>query len=876
MTELSKVYEPHDVEKRWYTHWEREGYFHASIDPKKEPFTIVIPPPNITGELHMGHALNNTLQDIMIRWRRMQGRSALWLPGTDHAGIATQVRVEQELAREGLKKEELGRQEFLERVWAWKKEYGGRITTQLRRLGSSCDWDRERFTLDEGCSKAVREVFVRLYEKGLIYQGDYLVNWCPCCGTTLSDIEVEYEEKEGHIYHLIYPLEKGGSITVATTRPETMLGDSGIAVHPHDERYKELIGQNAILPILNRPLPIFADMYVDKEFGTGMVKVTPAHDPNDFEMGERHNLEVIKVIDERGEMTEATGPYKGLSVLECRERLLEDLREEGYLLKIEEYSHAVGHCYRCTNIIEPLTSRQWFVKMKPLARPAISVVKEGKVEYVPQRFQKVYLNWMEGIRDWCISRQLWWGHQIPVWYCKDCSEVMVLREDPHECRVCQSTDLHQDPDVLDTWFSSALWPFSTLGWPEETEDLKYFYPTDVLVTARDIIFFWVARMIFSGIEFMGEEPFSEVLIHGLVLDDLGRKMSKSLDNGIDPLEIIEEYGADTLRFTLITGNTPGNDLRFRKERLEASRNFANKIWNASRFVLMNIDQVHLLGELKLQDLSLADSWILSRLQNLKKALKDNLEAHLFGEAGQRLYDFVWGEFCDWYLELSKKSLYGEKEKKEVTQKVLLKTLEEILSLLHPFLPFITEEIWQKIPGTGVTIMLREWPHVEEQYLSSSIEESMESLMDSIRQIRRIRNEMKIDSNKKITCYLRPSRREEEEFFIKNREYLEELGGLDRLEISTTLDPGTEKVISMMSGRNQIFLPLEGMVDLREERRRVEKDLHKVEKEIKRAKGKLENKGFLTKAPEELVQEEREKLEKYKEQEETLKDRLKIL
>ncbi|MGB4373675.1 MAG: valine--tRNA ligase, partial [Halanaerobiales bacterium] len=693
-SKLAKKYDPVQVEEKWYQLWEEKGFFKASLNPEKDAYSIVMPPPNITGELHLGHALDNTLQDILTRWKRMQGHNTLWLPGTDHASIATEVKVVEKLREEGIEKDDLGREGFLEKAWEWKREYGGRITRQLRKMGSSCDWSRERFTMDEGCSRAVREVFVELYERGLIYQGDYIVNWCPDCQTTLSDIEVEYEEHDSHIWHLRYPLKDSEDyIVVATTRPETMLGDTAVAVNPHDERYRDLIGKTVILPLMNREIPIIADEYVDKDFGTGMVKVTPAHDPNDFEIGLRHELELIKVIDEDARMTEVTGKYAGMDRYQCRKEVIKDLEELGFLEKIEDYQHSVGQCYRCDTVIEPLVSKQWFVKMQPLAEPAIKAVKEGRVRFIPERFSKVYLNWMENIRDWCISRQLWWGHRIPVWYCQDCGEVIVSKEEEvKSCPVCGSTNLRQDEDVLDTWFSSGLWPFSTLGWPEETEDLKYFYPTSVLVTGRDIIFFWVARMIFMALEFMDEVPFRDVYIHGLIRDAQGRKMSKSLGNGIDPLELIDKYGADALRFTLITGNSPGNDMRFREERMEASRNFANKIWNASRFILMNIEDLDF-GEIKEEELdfTLADYWIISRLNKISATVDEALEKYNFGEVSKSLYDFIWSEYCDWYIELIKARLYQDEDPvaKKTAQFVGTVVLEKILRLLHPVMPFIT-------------------------------------------------------------------------------------------------------------------------------------------------------------------------------------------
>ncbi|MDD4798531.1 MAG: valine--tRNA ligase, partial [Clostridia bacterium] len=704
---LSTTYDPAAVEDKWYEFWEKENCFSSENNPNGDPFCIVIPPPNVTGQLHMGHALDETMQDILTRWRRMQGRRTLWLPGTDHAGIATQARVEENLAKDGVSKYDLGREAFLEKVWDWKDHYHDRITKQLRRLGSSCDWKKERFTLDEGCSKAVREVFCRLYEKGLIYRGSYIVNWCSKCQTTISDIEVEHSNHAGHLWHLRYPYADGsGFVTVATTRPETLLGDTAVAVHPEDERYTDLVGKMLVLPVMNREIPLIADDYVDPSFGTGAVKITPAHDPNDFEMGLRHNLEQITVIGRDGNMTEAAGKYAGMPAMECREKIVAEFDGLGLLEKIEELEHSVGECYRCGTVVEPLVSPQWFVKMKPLAEPAMAAVETGDIRFVPDRFAKVYLGWLENIRDWCISRQLWWGHRIPVWYCQDCGEVICSREDAVVCPKCGSHNLEQDPDVLDTWFSSALWPFSTLGWPDDTELLKTFYPTSVLVTGRDIIFFWVARMIFCGLEFMNERPFKDVFIHGLVLDAKGRKMSKSLGNGIDPLEIIAKYGADSLRYMLVTGNTPGNDLRFQEERLEASRNFNNKLWNASRFVLMNLEDYQAGGE---RQLTLADKWIMERLRQTALTVNDCLEKYELGEALRNLYDFTWDEFCDWYLEISKSRLYrGTAQEKYTAQSILAEVLTRITELLHPFIPFITEELWQHLPHNGKSIMLTEY------------------------------------------------------------------------------------------------------------------------------------------------------------------------
>ncbi|MDD4753989.1 MAG: valine--tRNA ligase, partial [Desulfitobacteriaceae bacterium] len=746
---ISTTYDPKKVEEKWYSQWEKDRYFHEEVDLEKPPFSIVMPPPNVTGQLHMGHALDNTIQDILTRWRRMQGYGALWLPGTDHAGIATQARVEENLAKDGVSKYDLGREKFLEKVWEWKERYHDRIAKQLRLLGSSCDWERERFTMDEGCSQAVQEVFVKLYEKGLIYRGSYIINWCPKCQTTISDIEVEHNEREGKLYYLKYPIKDSTAyIRIATTRPETVLGDTAIAVNPEDERYRDLVGLTVVLPIMDREIPIIADEYVDPSFGTGAVKITPAHDPNDFEIGLRHNLSQITVIGKDGRMSEEAGKYQGMDRYECREKLIEEFDGLGLFEKMEEHSHAVGECYRCGTIIEPLVSPQWFVKMKPLAEPAIKAVLDGQIRFVPERFTKIYIGWLENIRDWCISRQLWWGHRIPVWYCQDCGKVICAKAAPLVCPSCDSKNLEQDPDVLDTWFSSALWPFSTLGWLENTKDLDYFYPTSVLVTGRDIIFFWVARMIFMGLEFMEREPFKEVFIHGLVLDSLGRKMSKSLGNGVDPLEIIDQYGADTLRFMLVTGNTPGNDLRFQVERLDAARNFANKIWNASRFVLMNLADYR--PDAEEISFNLADRWILERYRKIAAEVTRYLEKYELGEAARILYDFTWNEFCDWYIELAKLRLYKETGAEKYTaQHVLTYVLSGIMKLMHPFMPFITEEIWQHLPHEGETIMLSPWPDTEGMTSYAQEEAEMGLVMEVIRAVRNIRAEMNVPLGKRV-------------------------------------------------------------------------------------------------------------------------------
>ncbi len=874
---LSSVYDPQVVEDKWYEFWKSNNFFAPSADYSKMPFSIVMPPPNVTGALHLGHALDNTLQDILARFKRMQGYNTLWLPGTDHAGIATQAVVEDALAQEGLSRHDLGREKFLEKVWEWKDLYGNRITSQLSLLGSSCDWTRERFTMDEGCSKAVREVFVNLYEKDLIYQGDYIINWCPRCNTAISDIEVEHEDSSGNLWHIKYFVEDAEEyIVVATTRPETMLGDTGVAVHPEDERYKNLIGKNVILPLVNRVIPIFADEYVDKDFGTGVVKVTPAHDPNDFEMGLRHNLEQIKVIDNHGIMHENAGVYQGLDRFACRKKVVEDLTEQGYMEKIEEHLHAVGHCQRCATIVEPMISKQWFVKMKPLAKPAIEKVEIGEIKFIPARFTKTYINWMENIRDWCISRQLWWGHRIPVWYCEDCEEVIVSKTDPIACPKCSSTRLRQDEDVLDTWFSSALWPFSTLGWPEDTKDLAYFYPTSVLVTGRDIIFFWVARMIFSGIEHMGEIPFADVNIHGLILDGQGRKMSKSLGNGIDPIEVIEKYGADTLRFSLITGVTPGNDIRFHWEKVEGIRNFANKIWNASRFVLMNMEGYQTISAE--DSFTLVDYWIVSRLQETIKEVTFSLEEYDYGEAAKKLYEFIWDDFCDWYIELAKPRLFKPKNNLEklVVQNVLHDILIDTLRILHPFMPFITEEIYQYLPGHNQTIMLDKWPIADEGKIWPNFVDDMQDIMQVVRGIRNIRAEFNINPGVKIEPILIIKDAAKRAIFIQNSSYIESLANLGSLYIKANLDTKPRQAVSTHTYLAEIYLPLEGVIDIDKEISRLEKDLKKAESDFAKATNKLKNEKFLAKAPPEVITKEEGKAEAAELKKEGIEKRLEIL
>jgi len=872
--QLPTVYDPKAVEDKWYEQWEKNGYFTADKTQEAKPFSIVMPPPNVTGMLHLGHALDNTLQDILTRWRRMQGYNTLWLPGTDHAGIATQAKVEEQLAKEGLHKYDLGREGFLERAWEWKRQYGNTITKQLRKLGTSCDWSRERFTMDEGCSQAVQEVFVSLYEKGLIYRGNYIINWCPKCQTTISDIEVEHEPRKGKIWHLRYPvIGSDESVVVATTRPETMLGDTAVAVHPKDERYKGLIGKMVMLPLAERAIPIIADEYVDMEFGTGAVKVTPAHDPNDFEMGLRHNLEQICVLDHKAFMNENAGNYQGLSREEARERIVQDLQALGFLVKAEEHENAVGHCYRCDTVIEPMVSKQWFVKMKPLAEPAIQAVVEGRIRFVPERFTKIYLNWMENIRDWCISRQLWWGHRIPVWYCQDCEEVICSKGTPAQCPKCGSHNLEQDPDVLDTWFSSALWPFSTMGWPQETTELNTYYPTSVLVTGRDIIFFWVARMIFMGLEFMKEVPFREVFIHGLVLDALGRKMSKSLGNGVDPIEVIEKYGADTLRFMLITGNTPGNDLRFQTERLEATRNFANKIWNASRFALMNLKDYT--EEDFTPEYSLADRWIMSRYEKAAREVTRNLERYDLGEAARVIYEFVWDEFCDWYIEMIKPCLYGKEAdlSRKTAQSVLARVLRQTMELLHPFMPFITEEIWQHLPHTGQTVMLAVWNSGDEKWIDEEAEHDMAVISEVIKAIRNLRSEMNVPPGKKAEAILLAQDQDVLRTLEKGRAYIMNLASLSELNVQVTQPEKPQQAVAAIVSGVEVYLPLKGLIDLEKELARLEKELANLEKEISRLNIKLSNEGFLAKAPVGVVEKEREKLRDYEQKKAAVLERI---
>ncbi|NJE74911.1 valine--tRNA ligase [Pseudoflavonifractor sp. SW1122] len=860
--ELPKVYEPQEVEGRIYEMWEKNGCFAGHRDPDKKPFTIVMPPPNVTGQLHMGHAMDCTLQDILIRFKRMQGYAALWVPGTDHAGIATQIKVEEELRKkEGLSRHDLGREKFLERVWDWKQQYGNRIVAQQKKMGASCDWDRSRFTMDEGLSKAVRHVFVSLYKKGLIYKGSRIVNWCPHCVTALSDAEVEYQDKPGHLWHLRYPIvgEEGRYVIVATTRPETMLGDTGVAVNPNDERYKDLIGKKCLLPLVNREIPIVADEYVDMEFGTGCVKMTPAHDPNDFEVGLRCNLESIRVLDDHGVVNENGGKYQGLERYEARKAIVADLDELGLLEKIEDHQHNVGTCYRCGTDVEPIISAQWFVKMGPLAEEALRVVRDGETKFVPERFTKTYTNWMENVHDWCISRQLWWGHQIPAWTCSECGHITVSETDPTECEHCHSKHITQEEDVLDTWFSSALWPFSTLGWPDEnSEDFKYFYPTDVLVTGYDIIFFWVARMIFSGCAHTGKTPFHTVFIHGLVRDDKGRKMSKSLGNGIDPLEMAEKYGADALRFNLITGNSPGNDMRFYVEKCEAMRNFANKIWNASRFVMMNLT----ITENQLPDtLEPEDKWILCRLGEVIGEVTENMEAYELGVASAKVYDFIWSDYCDWYIELTKARLQGEDEAAKVqAQQVLVYVLTETLKLLHPFMPFITEEIWQALPHQGDFLMLQSWPKADPAWADVKAKESMEAVMDVIRAIRARRSEMNVPPSKKAALTIITN---EADIFASGEAHLKRLAWCSSVTVQKEDLTDTAGMVCDITHMAKLYMPLAELVDLAKEKARLEKDLGKKKGELKGLEGKLSNPGFLNKAPEHVVAAEKDRAEKLK-------------
>ena len=861
--ELPKIYEPREVEGKIYQAWMDANCFHAEPNPDKKPFCIVMPPPNVTGQLHMGHAMDATLQDILIRYKRMQGYEALWMPGTDHAGIATQIKVEEELrTKEGLTRYDLGREKFLERVWDWKNKYGNRIVEQQKKLGASCDWERARFTMDEGCSKAVRETFCELYDKGLIYKGSRIINWCPHCVTALSDAEVEYQDKPGHLWYIRYPLTDGsGDLVVATTRPETMMGDTGVAVNPEDERFKHLVGKTCILPIMNREIPIVADEYVELGFGTGAVKMTPAHDPNDFEVGLRHNLETIRVIGDDGKINENGGPYNGMDRYECRAAIIKDLEEQGYLVKTEDYSHNVGTCYRCHNDVESLISAQWFVKMEPLAKEALRVVNDGEVKFVPDRFAKTYTNWMENVHDWCISRQLWWGHQIPAWTCADCGYITVDREDPTCCAKCGSKNIERDPDVLDTWFSSALWPFSTLGWPDKTPELDYFYPTSVLVTGYDIIFFWVSRMIFSGCEQMKKYPFEKVLIHGLVRDDKGRKMSKSLGNGIDPLEMADKFGADALRFNLITGNSPGNDMRFYVEKCEAMRNFANKIWNASRFVMMNltIDEVKLPEKLELED-----KWVLSRLNTLIKEVTENMDAYELGVASAKVYDFIWDTYCDWYIELTKGRMQADDQNARLAaENVLCYVLIQMLKLLHPFMPFITEEIYQALPhvaGEDASfIMLSDWPVYDEKFAFPAEETAMEEIMDAIRAIRTRRSEMNVAPGRKVQLTIATANTD---VFTAGAPFFKRLAGATEVHVVPANEaPASKGQVEVVTHSARVFMPLQELVDVEQELQRIAKEKEKALGHLKGIEAKLNNEAFTSKAPANIVQNQRDQAEK---------------
>ncbi len=845
--ELAKAYEPAQFENRIYDFWMKNGYFHAEIDKDKKPYTIVMPPPNITGQLHMGHALDNTLQDILIRFKRMQGYCTLWLPGTDHASIATEAKIVEAMRKEGISKEDIGREKFLERAWAWKKEYGGRIVKQLRKIGSSADWERERFTMDEGCNKAVKEVFVRLYEKGLIYRGERIINWCPKCLTSISDAEVEYEEQAGHFWHLRYPLKDGtGYVNLATTRPETLLGDTAVAVNPNDERYKDLVGKTLILPIVHREIPIVADDYVEPDFGTGVVKITPAHDPNDFEVGLRHNLPVINVMTDDAKINDDYPKYAGMDRYEARKAIVEDLQTEGALVKIEDYSHNVGTCYRCSTTVEPRVSKQWFVKMKPLAGPAIDAVKNDDTEFVPPHFEKTYFHWLENIRDWCISRQLWWGHQIPAFYCDDCGELTVTKENSAVCPKCGKS-MRQDPDTLDTWFSSALWPFSTLGWPDNTPEMEYFYPTSVLVTGYDIIPFWVMRMMFSGLEHVGKVPFKTVLIHGLIRDSLGRKMSKSLGNGIDPLEVISQFGADALRLTLITGNAPGSDMRYSEEKMTASRNFANKLWNASRFVHMNIDDHNV--ENKLPDtLETEDKWIISVLNQTAKEVAENLDKFELGIAVSKVYDFIWDCYCDWYIELAKARLQSEGESAQNARQVLVWVLEKALRLLHPFMPFITEEIWQTLPHEGETIMLQKFPEYDESLNFPEASAEMTRIMDAVKAIRNRRSEMNVPPSRKAKVYVAS---QFADTFTNGAKFIVKLASASEVEVGDSFD--IDGAVTVVTADAKIYIPMAELVDKDAELKRLNKELETTKKLLAQDEGKLNNAGFMSKAPEKVIE-----------------------
>lgn len=861
---LEKTYDPKDIEERLYEKWMNKRYFHAEVDKKKKPFTIVMPPPNITGKLHMGHALDNTMQDILIRFKRMQGFNALWQPGTDHASIATEVKIIQQLKEQGIDKNDLGREGFLEKAWEWKKEYGGTIISQLKKIGSSCDWERERFTMDEGCSKAVTEVFIKLYEKGLIYKGSRIINWCPVCHTSISDAEVEHEEQAGHFWHIKYPIAGTGDfVEIATTRPETMLGDTAVAVHPQDERYQHLIGKKIILPLVNREILIVGDEYVDKDFGTGVVKITPAHDPNDFEVGKRHGLEEINIMNDDATMNENGGKYAGMPRYEARKEIIKDLDKLGLLVKVEDHVHNVGTHDRCKTTVEPFIKQQWFVKMEELAKPAIEALRTKELEFVPERFDKIYLHWLENIRDWCISRQLWWGHRIPAYYCEKCGEITVSKEVPGICPKCGHNHLVQDEDTLDTWFSSALWPFSTLGWPDQTEDLDYFYPTNVLVTGYDIIFFWVIRMVFSGYEHMGKSPFEKVLIHGLIRDAEGRKMSKSLGNGIDPLEIIDKYGADALRLTLITGNAPGNDMRFYLERVEASRNFANKVWNASRFIMMNFEKAEVMETMEPAQLTQADKWILSKVNTLAKDVTENMEKFELGIAVQKIYDFIWEEFCDWYIEMVKPRLYNDTdETKAAALYTLKKVLIDSLKLLHPYMPFITEEIFCTLQSREESIMISEWPVYKEVLNFGTDEEAVEIIKAAVKGIRNVRTEMNVPPSKKATVIVVSVNDKLREIFSNSKVFFAALGYASEVLVQADKEGISSDAVSAVISEAAIYMPFAELVEIEKEIERLEKEKTKLEGELKRVTGMLNNEKFVSKAPEAKLREEREKLEKY--------------
>ncbi|CCQ98560.1 valyl-tRNA synthetase [[Clostridium] ultunense Esp] len=875
---LPKTYNPKGFEDRLYEFWKEKEYFKANVDKGKKPYTIMMPPPNVTGNLHMGHALNNTIQDILIRWKRMEGYEALWLPGTDHASISTEAKVVEKIRSEGKTKEKLGRENFIQEAWDWTRKYGGNINNQLEKIGVSCDWSRERFTLDNSLSNAVEEVFIRLYEKGLIYRGDRIINWCPNCKTAISDAEVDHEETVGHIWHIKYPIkDEEEYIVIATTRPETMLGDLAIAVHPEDDRYKGLVGKTAILPLINREIPIISDEYVEMDFGSGAVKITPSHDPNDFEVGERHNLGQCIIMSEDGTISKNGGKYSGLDRYEARKRIVEDLKNEGYLAKIKEHDNSIGHCERCKTVVEPLISKQWFVKMEPLAKPALDAYNEGKLNFIPDRFGKVYAHWLEEIKDWCISRQLWWGHRLPVYYCEDCEEIMVSKKKPIKCNKCNSTNIYQDPDTLDTWFSSALWPFSTLGWPEETEDLQYFFPTDVLVTGYDIIFFWVVRMVFSSLEQTGEVPFKDVFLTGLVRDAEGRKMSKSLGNGIDPLDVIEEYGADALRFTLVTGNTPGNDMRFHMERVEANRNFANKLWNATRFVLMNTDEKVAMEKVDKEFLEEEDKWILSRVNKVIEEITANLNRYEIGIAAQKIHDFTWDEYCDWYIEMVKPRLYGDNvESKRTAEKVLLHVLENILKLLHPFMPFITEEIWRHLPSREGALIISQWPISNEEMENVEAEKSMAFIMEAIKGIRNARQEMNIAPSKKATLIFITRDEEIKDIINYGKRYFINLASGEDIQIQEDKSNLGEDNISVVLDRCEVFIPLKNLIDFEKEIERLEKEKEKLAGELKRVRGKLSNEGFIQKAPEQVVEKEKAKEKKYQDMMNKVLERLESL